>query len=140
MDLINAASSAHAIPAAVPYRAARRVGEPPRASTISTATTARQAAAATVQWPLVGLSCPPRGSAAAMKTASPAHAAAAPAHAAPATACRIHTRRSTSAMTSSVTSSGWTTETWPSCNANAWNPKAAACAPHPANIRGLRSR
>ena len=75
-----------------------------------------------------------------MKTASPAQVAAAPAHAAQTTAWRIHTRRSTSAMTSSVTSSGWTTESWPSCRAKAWNANAPTWAADPASHRGLRSR
>ena len=38
----------------------------------------------------------------------------------------IQTRRSTRVMTSSVTSSGCTTETSPLCRARAWNTNAAA--------------
>ena len=92
------------------------------------------------QWPPVGPEWPPRGSAATMKTASPAQVAAAPAQAAQAISWWMNTCRSASAITSSVTSRGWTTESWPSCRATAWNANAPTWAADPASHRGLRSR
>ena len=49
-------------------------------------------------------------------------------------------RRSTSANTSSVTSSGCTTDICPLCSARAWNTKAPASATQPKSHSGFDSR
>ena len=52
----------------------------------------------------------------------------------------IQNRRSTSMKTSSVASSGCTTESWPLCRASAWNTNAPARAAQPNSHNGLRNR
>ncbi len=117
--LMKVASRAQVIPAAPANRAARRLGEPRRPASASAAATTTMTATAVIQWWLAGTGWPPCGSPAIRNTARPAQVSRAPFHA-PSTICwRSQTRRSTSTMMSSVTSSGWTTETSPLCKARA---------------------
>ena len=95
---------------------------------------------AAIQWPLVGVGWPPRGSPATMNTARPRQVNAAPPQVTAAMDWRSQTWRSTSAKTSSVARSGCTIETSPSCRASAWNTNAAARATQPSSHSGLRNK
>src|SRR5215472_8420224 len=73
-------------------------------------------------------------------TARARQTASADAQAAAATCWRIHIRRSTRTKTSSVTSTGWTSDIGPLCSASAWKANVPAAAAHPSNHSGCRIR
>src|ERR1700727_2451159 len=138
--LMIVASSAQMVADAAAYRAARRPGDPQRAATARTAAPAPQVTAATTQCWLVGVGWPPSGSPATMNTARPRQVRAAASQVIPRMDWWIQNRRSARANTSSVTRSGCTTETRPSCRASAWNRNAPARATQPKSHSGLWNR
>src|SRR5580693_271983 len=138
--LMNVATSAHMTAEEEPYRAARRLGDPQRARTARTAAAAQQASPALSQWLLVGVDWPPPGCPAARKTVRPTQVSVAAAQVIGRMDWWIQTRRSRSMKTSSVASSGCTTEIWPWLRARAWNTNAAIKAAQPSSHRGLRNR
>ena len=95
---------------------------------------------AATQAELVGTASPPVGSDTATKSASDPQVRAAAHQVTPRICWWIHSRRSTSPNTSSVTRRGWTTDIWPLCRASAWNTKAPARAIQPSSQRGLDTR
>ena len=94
---------------------------------------------APIQAELVGWACPRVGSDTATKSASDPQVMAA-AHQVRFLICwRIHKRRSTRAKTSSVTSSGCTTDICPLCSASAWKMKDPPSATQPNSHSGFET-
>ena len=125
---------------AAPRSAARRTGEPREPSNASTPAAPAVAAVTATQAELVGCACPPVGSDMATKSASDPQVMAAAHQVVPRICWWTHSRRSTSAKTSSVTSSGCTTDIWPLCSARAWKTKDPARATQPSSQSGLDTR
>jgi hypothetical protein len=95
---------------------------------------------APIQAELVGCAWPPVGSDTATKIARDPQVKVA-AHQVRFLICWwIHKRRNTSAKTSSVTSSGWTTDICPSCRASDWKMKEPASATQPNSHSGFDAR
>ena len=138
--LRNVASSAHVRAAAAPKRAARRIGRPVRPSAASTAIAPTNTSPADSHSLVSGTGWPPEGSAAMRNTARDRQTTSTDAQAAAATRWRIHTRRSASTKTSSVISTGWTTDIGPLCSARAWKMNVPPAAAHPSNHSGCRTR
>jgi hypothetical protein len=84
--------------------------------------------------------CPPPGCPATTNTARLTQVKAAAPHVIRRIDWWSQNRRSTSMKTSSVASSGCTTETRPLCRASAWNKNAAARATQPNSHKGLRNK
>src|ERR1700722_4568167 len=80
--LINVATSAQVIPAAMPYSAAFRRDEPLRAASVSASARPPSAATAAIHVCSPGVDTPPRGSSMATNAASPTQVPAAAIHAA----------------------------------------------------------
>ena len=99
-----------------------------------------EAMVAPTQAELVGCACPPVGSDTATNRASEAQVTPAAHQVRFLICCRIQSRRKTSAKTSSVTSSGWTTDIWPLCSAKAWKMNDPASATQPNSQSGFDTR
>ena len=136
----NDASRAAVSPVAAASAAARRAGAPRRPSKVSTAMAPPNTSPADSHCFPAGKGWPPVGSPTARNTARLTHTTVTDAQAARATSWRIHTRRSTSTKTSSVTSSGWTTDIGPLCRASAWNTNEPTAAATPSSHSGCRGR
>ena len=138
--LRNVAISAHVSAAAIARTAARRTGGPRIPSTASTAVLPPNTSTADSHSAVSGAGCPPVGSATVRNTASATQTTSTAAHAAPATSWPIHTRRNTSTKASSVTRTGWTTDSRPLCRASAWKTNDPTAATAPASHSGCRTR
>ena len=138
--LMKVATSAQSMEAEAPNSAARLAGEPLRPSSASIAAVPATAAVADTQAPLVGSPLPPLGSAMAMNSVSERQVRVAAHQVTGRIDWWSHSQRSTSAKTSSVTRSGWTTDIVPLCRATAWKTKAPASATHPRSHSGLDAR
>ncbi len=138
--LMKVATRAQSMDADAPSRAARLPGEPRSPSSARTVASPAVTAVAETQARLVGRVLPPLGSAMAMKRASAAQVSAAAHQVTARIDWRSQSHRKTRAKTSSVTSSGCTTEIAPSCRATAWNRKAPASATHPRSHNGFETR
>ena len=116
--------------------AARRTGEPRMPATDSTAMAPPTTSPADSHCPAAGAGWPPVGSLTARNTARDTQTTLTDAQAAPAMSWRIHIRRSTSTKTSSVISSGWTTDIGPLCRARAWQTNEPTAAATPSSHSG----
>ena len=125
---------------AAPSSAARRTGEPREPTSARIPAAPAVTAVAATQAELVGTASPPVGSDTATKSARDPQVSAAAHQVTPRIRWWIHSRRSTSANTSSVTSRGCTTDICPLCRAKAWNTKAPARAIQPSSQSGLDTR
>jgi hypothetical protein len=138
--LMNVATRAHMMAVAQPSRAARRAGEPRMPSSVSMAAQPRVTVQAVTQARLSGKGFPPCGSDVARKTVKDMHVTTAAHQVTGRITWWSQARRSTRANTSSVTSSGWTTDSCPAFKASAWKTKAPASAIQPNSHSGFLTR
>src|SRR5580658_6461215 len=136
----NAASTDHTTAVAAPSRAARRAGEPRRASRNRASTARPQMPMAAIHRPAAA-SCVPRpGDATTRKAASPRQMVRAAAHVREVmSSCRTKTRKP-SVKTSSSTRMGCTTDRGPKYRARAWNPNVPMRNSAPRSHTGWRTR
>src|ERR1700729_2886726 len=121
-------------------RARERGAEPRIAPAVSSATAPPNASRADSHSAVSGLDCPPLGSATDRNTPSVTQTTAAATQAERAMSWRNHIRRISSTKTSSVTRRGWTTDSFPSRSATAWNTKPPTAATQPSSQSGCRNR
>src|SRR5450631_17631 len=138
--LRNVAIRAQANAAAIAKTAARCTGGPRLPSPASTAMLPPNTDMADSHSAVSGAGCPPVGSATVRNTPSATQTTSTAAHAARATSWWIQARRSTNTKTSSVTRTGWTTDSWPLCRARAWKTNEPTAAAPPASHSGCRNR
>ena len=134
------ASSAPSVAAAVAQKAPRRTGLPRPPSQAIHAANPPVAISAHSHADTVGVGCPPRGSAATRNSDSEPKSSAAEPQAAVRTVQCMTKARIISTKTSSLTSTGCTTDSRPTCSASAWRPSATTQAPCPASQSGRRTR